>query len=88
MIAVRNVKACVFDAYGTLFDAHSAVGRCRERKKTPSACPRCGGRACESGNGRITAARLTRPTKSYLFGSTAIFRRVVSVRVSRVPMHG
>ncbi|MCG6871011.1 MAG: haloacid dehalogenase type II [Gammaproteobacteria bacterium] len=26
-----NIKACVFDAYGTLFDVHSAVGRYRER---------------------------------------------------------
>ena len=26
-----EVKACVFDAYGTLFDVHSAVGRHRER---------------------------------------------------------
>jgi len=26
-----NVKACVFDAYGTLFDVHSAVGKYRER---------------------------------------------------------
>jgi 2-haloacid dehalogenase len=25
------IKACVFDAYGTLFDVHSAVGRHRER---------------------------------------------------------
>jgi len=27
----RSVKACVFDAYGTLFDVHSAVGKHRER---------------------------------------------------------
>ncbi len=26
-----NVKACVFDAYGTLFDVHSAVGRHKPR---------------------------------------------------------
>jgi 2-haloacid dehalogenase len=26
-----GIEACVFDAYGTLFDVHSAVGRCRER---------------------------------------------------------
>jgi 2-haloacid dehalogenase len=26
-----NVKACVFDAYGTLFDVHSAVGKYRDR---------------------------------------------------------
>jgi len=26
-----GIKACVFDAYGTLFDVHSAVGRHRER---------------------------------------------------------
>jgi 2-haloacid dehalogenase len=28
---LKNVKACVFDAYGTLFDVHSAVGRFRPR---------------------------------------------------------
>lgn len=28
---LTNVKACVFDAYGTLFDVHSAVGKYRER---------------------------------------------------------
>jgi 2-haloacid dehalogenase len=27
----QNIKACVFDAYGTLFDVHSAVGKYRER---------------------------------------------------------
>jgi len=27
MTKFRNIKACVFDAYGTLFDVHSAVGR-------------------------------------------------------------
>lgn len=27
MIHFENIKACVFDAYGTLFDVHSAVGR-------------------------------------------------------------
>ncbi|HJK99268.1 MAG TPA: haloacid dehalogenase type II [Polyangiaceae bacterium LLY-WYZ-14_1] len=27
---LRNVRACVFDAYGTLFDFHSAVARHRE----------------------------------------------------------
>ncbi len=26
-----GIEACVFDAYGTLFDVHSAVGRCRDR---------------------------------------------------------
>jgi len=26
-----NIKACVFDAYGTLFDVHSAIGNYRER---------------------------------------------------------
>jgi 2-haloacid dehalogenase len=24
--AIDGIKACVFDAYGTLFDVHSAVG--------------------------------------------------------------
>lgn len=28
---LQNIKACVFDAYGTLFDVHSAVGKYRER---------------------------------------------------------
>ena len=27
----EGIKACVFDAYGTLFDVHSAVGKHRER---------------------------------------------------------
>lgn len=27
----EDIRACVFDAYGTLFDVHSAVGRHRER---------------------------------------------------------
>lgn len=30
-IRFRGIKACVFDAYGTLFDVHSAVGRHRAR---------------------------------------------------------
>ncbi len=28
---IYGVKACVFDAYGTLFDVHSAVGKYRQR---------------------------------------------------------
>jgi 2-haloacid dehalogenase len=28
---IPNIKACVFDAYGTLFDVHSAVGKYGER---------------------------------------------------------
>ena len=28
---IPNIKACVFDAYGTLFDVHSAVGKYNER---------------------------------------------------------
>jgi len=31
MTDFQNIKACVFDAYGTLFDVHSAVGRHRSR---------------------------------------------------------
>lgn len=31
MLQLENIKACVFDAYGTLFDVHSAVGKYRER---------------------------------------------------------
>lgn len=31
MTSFRAVQACVFDAYGTLFDVHSAVARHRER---------------------------------------------------------
>ena len=30
-VRFSNIKACVFDAYGTLFDVHSAVGRHRAR---------------------------------------------------------
>ena len=29
--AIKGIKACVFDAYGTLFDVHSAVGKLRHR---------------------------------------------------------
>jgi 2-haloacid dehalogenase len=28
---IDGIKACVFDAYGTLFDVHSAVGKYRQR---------------------------------------------------------
>ena len=28
---IKGIKACVFDAYGTLFDVHSAVGKHRRR---------------------------------------------------------
>ena len=28
---ISGIKACVFDAYGTLFDVHSAVGKHRAR---------------------------------------------------------
>lgn len=31
MTRFDNIKACVFDAYGTLFDVHSAVGRYKSR---------------------------------------------------------
>jgi 2-haloacid dehalogenase len=31
MTVLKNVKACVFDAYGTLFDVHSAIGRQQTR---------------------------------------------------------
>jgi len=27
---ILGIRACVFDAYGTLFDVHSAAGRCRD----------------------------------------------------------
>ncbi len=27
---LENIKACVFDAYGTLFDFNSAAERCRD----------------------------------------------------------
>ncbi len=30
MARIEGIKACVFDAYGTLFDVHSAAGRCAE----------------------------------------------------------
>jgi 2-haloacid dehalogenase len=29
--AIDGIRACVFDAYGTLFDVHSAVGKYRQR---------------------------------------------------------
>lgn len=29
--SIGGIKACVFDAYGTLFDVHSAVGKYRQR---------------------------------------------------------
>ena len=29
--AIKGIKACVFDAYGTLFDVHTAVGKHRPR---------------------------------------------------------
>jgi 2-haloacid dehalogenase len=29
--SIKGIKACVFDAYGTLFDVHSAVGKHRHR---------------------------------------------------------
>ena len=28
---IENVKACVFDAYGTLFDVNSAASKCKEK---------------------------------------------------------
>lgn len=31
MTRFQDIKACVFDAYGTLFDVHSAVGRYKSR---------------------------------------------------------
>ena len=31
----EGIKACVFDAYGTLFDVHSAVAQCRGRFPDP-----------------------------------------------------
>ena len=30
MTKLKDIKACVFDAYETLFDVHSCVGRHRE----------------------------------------------------------
>ncbi|MDX1527953.1 MAG: haloacid dehalogenase, partial [Gammaproteobacteria bacterium] len=30
-IKFHGIKSCVFDAYGTLFDVHSAVGKHRQR---------------------------------------------------------
>ena len=26
---IKNIKACVFDAYGTLFDVNSAAAKCK-----------------------------------------------------------
>ena len=28
---LENIKACVFDAYGTLFDVNSAAAQCKEK---------------------------------------------------------
>ena len=28
---IENTKACVFDAYGTLFDVNSAASKCKEK---------------------------------------------------------
>jgi len=28
---IENIKACVFDAYGTLFDVNSAAGKCKKK---------------------------------------------------------
>ena len=33
----EGIRACVFDAYGTLFDVHSAVGRHTDRLPDSSA---------------------------------------------------
>ena len=30
-VDIKSIKACVFDAYGTLFDVHSAVGKHKQR---------------------------------------------------------
>lgn len=35
-ITIEGIKACVFDAYGTLFDVHSAVGKHRHRLGDPA----------------------------------------------------
>ena len=31
---IENIKACVFDAYGTLFDVNSAAAKCKENLAT------------------------------------------------------
>ena len=28
---IENTKACVFDAYGTLFDVNSAAAKCKKK---------------------------------------------------------
>ena len=28
---IENIKACVFDAYGTLFDVNSAAAKCKAK---------------------------------------------------------
>ena len=28
---IENIKACVFDAYGTLFDVNSSAAKCKEK---------------------------------------------------------
>jgi FMN phosphatase YigB (HAD superfamily) len=34
MAKLKNIQACVFDAYGTLFDVHSTIGRFKARVGT------------------------------------------------------
>ena len=31
VMKIENIKACVFDAYGTLFDVNSAAAKCKEK---------------------------------------------------------
>ncbi len=50
----RNIKVCVFDAYGTLFDVHSAVGPHCERLvfvMWPANFRCCGARSKSSARG-------------------------------------
>ena len=30
---IENTKACVFDAYGTLFDVNSAAAKCKKKTR-------------------------------------------------------
>ena len=30
---IENIKACVFDAYGTLFDVNSAAAKCKKNSE-------------------------------------------------------
>ncbi|MDZ7842368.1 MAG: haloacid dehalogenase type II [Gammaproteobacteria bacterium] len=62
----QNIKACVFDAYGTLFDVHSAVGRHKARI----------GESADAVSAQWRAKQLEYTWLRSLMGRHADFRRV------------